>query len=269
MIPRLLELLHYRELVLNLVVRDLKVRYKNSVLGVLWSLVNPLAMMAVFTVVFTFMLPNNTTPNFPVFVLCGILPWNFFRDSLMGAIASVVNNAPLIKKVYFPREALPISVILGNLVNFLLALIVLFVMILVFRMPLTRWAWLLPVVIVTQVFFTAGLGLILSTANVFYRDTAMIMEVLILAWFFLTPVFYPIEVLPQQKILLGLTLDVRRLVYILNPMASLIATYRVILYNGAPPAWDFFLRTVATSVIILVVGYWFFLRYRKTFAEEV
>ena len=269
MISRLLELLHYRELVANLVVRDLKVRYKNSVLGVLWSLVNPLAMMAVFTLVFTFMLPNNTTPNFPVFVLCGILPWNFFRDSLMGAIASIVNNAPLIKKVYFPREALPISVILGNLVNFLLALIVLFVMILAFRMPLTRWAWLLPVVIVTQVFFTAGLGLILSTANVFYRDTAMIMEVLILAWFFLTPVFYPIEVLPQQKMLLGLTLDVRRLVYILNPMASLIATYRVILYNGAPPAWDFFLRTVATSVIILVVGYWFFLRYRQTFAEEV
>ncbi|OQB25980.1 MAG: Teichoic acid translocation permease protein TagG [Chloroflexi bacterium ADurb.Bin180] len=269
MISRLLELLHYRELVANLVVRDLKVRYKNSVLGVLWSLVNPLAMMAVFTLVFTFMLPNNTTPNFPVFVLCGILPWNFFRDSLMGAIASIVNNAPLIKKVYFPREVLPISVILGNLVNFLLALIVLFVMILAFRMPLTRWAWLLPVVIVTQVFFTAGLGLILSTANVFYRDTAMIMEVLILAWFFLTPVFYPIEVLPQQKMLLGLTLDVRRLVYILNPMASLIATYRVILYNGAPPAWDFFLRTVATSVIILVVGYWFFLRYRQTFAEEV
>ena len=269
MISRLLELLHYRELVANLVVRDLKVRYKNSVLGVLWSLVNPLAMMAVFTLVFTFMLPNNTTPNFPVFVLCGILPWNFFRDSLMGAIASIVNNAPLIKKVYFPREALPISVILGNLVNFLLALIVLFVMILAFRMPLTRWAWLLPVVIVTQVFFTAGLGLILSTANVFYRDTAMIMEVLILAWFFLTPVFYPMEVLPQQKMLLGLTLDVRRLVYILNPMASLIATYRVILYNGAPPAWDFFLRTVATSVIILVVGYWFFLRYRQTFAEEV
>lgn len=269
MIRRLLELYHYRELVLNLVVRDLKVRYKNSLLGVLWSLLNPLAMMAVFTVVFTFMLPNNTTPNFPVFVLCGILPWNFFRDSLMGAIASVVNNAPLIKKVYFPREALPISVILANLVNFLLALIVLFAMVLAFRMPLTRWVWLLPVVILTQVCFTTGLGLFLSTANVFYRDTAMIMEVLMLAWFFLTPVFYPIDVLPQQRLLLGMTLDVRRLVYILNPMASLIATYRVILYQGAPPAGDFFLRTAATSLVILVAGYGFFLRHRKTFAEEV
>jgi ABC-type polysaccharide/polyol phosphate export permease len=104
---------------------------------------------------------------------------------------------------------------------------------------------------------------------VFYRDTAMIMEVLMLAWFFLTPVFYPIDVLPQQRLLLGMTLDVRRLVYILNPMASLIATYRVILYQGAPPAGDFFLRTAATSLVILVAGYGFFLRHRKTFAEEV
>lgn len=269
MIQKLTELLRYRELIANLVVRDLKVRYKNSVLGVLWSLVNPLAMMAVFTVVFTIMLPNNTIPNFPVFVLCAILPWNFFRDSVMGSTASIVSNSSLIKKVYFPREALPLSVILANSVNFLMALVVLFAMILVFRIRLTGWVLLLPVVILTQLLFTTGLGLMLSTANVFYRDTAMIMDVVMLAWFFLTPVFYPIEILPEQKLLFGIALNVRRLAYILNPMASLIASYRVILYHGARPAWDFFLRTVITSLLTLVVGYWVFLRYRKTFAEEV
>jgi len=269
MIPRLAELIRYRELIHNLVVRDLKVRYKNSALGVLWSLLNPLAMMAVFTVVFTFMLPNNTIPDFPVFVLCGILPWNFFRDSVMGGIASIVGNSSLIKKVYFPREVLPLSLVLSNLVNFLLALVVLFAMMFAFRVRLTGWALLLPVVILTQLLFTTGLGLMFSAANVFYRDTAMIMEVVMLAWFFLTPVFYPIEILPLHRLVLGLDLNVRRLSYILNPMASLIATYRVILYHGAPPALDFFLRTLLTSVLTLALGYAVFVRYSTTFAEEV
>lgn len=263
------ELVQYRELILNLVIRDLKVRYKNSVLGFLWSLVNPLLMMVIFTVVFTIMLPGSGVENFPVFVLCGILPWNFFSASVIGSTNSIVGNAHLIKKVYFPREVLPISVVFSNLVNFLLALVVLFAMISLFGIRLTPWALFLPLVILTQVVFTVGIAFVLSTLNVFYRDTQVIMEVLMLAWFFLTPVFYPITILPQSHLLLGFNLDIQRLAYILNPMASLIASYRVILYHGAPPAFDFLLRTIITSIAILLCGYLFFARHRWSFGEEL
>jgi len=269
MVDRLTELIRYRELIKNLVIRDLKVRYKSSLLGFLWSLLNPLAMMTVFTIVFTFMMPDNSIPKFPVFVLCALLPWNFFRQSVMDSITSIVNHSSLIKKVYFPREVLPLSMALSNLVNFLLALTVLLPMLLVFRVGLTRWALLLPLVIFTQVLFTLGLGFMLSAANVFYRDTAMIMDVVMLAWFFVTPIFYPIDILPTHRLVFGIDLNIHRLTYVLNPMASLISTYRVILFHGAPPAADFFFRTFATSAFTLIVGYLVFARYSKLFAEEV
>jgi len=266
---RIRELIEYRDLVRNLVGRDLKVRYKNSVLGFLWSLLNPLAMMVVFTVVFTIMLPQSALERFPVFVLCALLPWNFFSSSVMTSIHSVVGNAHLIKKVYFPREVLPLSTVLANLVNFLLALIVLFAMMFALGTPLTRWALLLPVIIFIQLIFTLGLAFFLSTLNVFYRDTAAIMDVAMLAWFFLTPVFYPITIFPHYRTVLGLALDIQRLTYILNPMASLIASYRVILYHGAPPALDFLFRTLVTAFAFLVGGYLIFLRYSRVFAEEL
>ena len=250
-------------------IRDLKVRYKNSALGFLWSLLNPLAMMMVFTVVFTFMMPNNTIDKFPVFLLCALLPWNCFRDSVMGSITSIVGNSPLIKRTYFPREILPLSIALSNLVNFVLALVVLFAMLLLFRVRLTVWALLLPVVIFTQILLTLGLGFLLAAANVFYRDTAMIMDVVMLAWFFVTPIFYPINILPTHRVVFGLDLNIHRLTYILNPMASIISTYRVILFYGAHPAADFFLRTFVTCLLVLMIGYWVFLRYSKRFAEEV
>ena len=275
MIANLRELVGYRELIRNLVIRDLKARYKSSVLGFLWSLVNPLLMMAVFTVVFTFMMPSQSFPHFPIFVLCGILPWNFFTASMMGSTNSIVGNAHLIKKVYFAREVLPISTVLANLVNFLLAMIVLFAMLYVAGIGLTGWVLLLPVIILVQVIFTLGLAFMLSTLNVFYRDTAMIMDVLLLAWFFLTPVMYPIDILPTQATVWGIQLPVQRLAYILNPMASLIASYRSILYGSieggppGPPAFDFFLRTTLTALAVLALGYAIFSRYRSVFAEEV
>jgi ABC-type polysaccharide/polyol phosphate export permease len=269
MIAKLVELFRYRELVWNLVLRDLKARYKNSVLGFLWSLLNPLLTMVVFTVVFTFMMPNTEIQKFPVFLLCALLPWNFFQAALTGCVNSIVDHASLIKKVYFPREALPISGVLSNFVNFLLALVVLFAMLFAFRVPLTRQALWLPVIMAIQVIFTLGLGLILATINVFYRDTSVILGVVLQAWFFLTPIIYPIERLPTQSHVLGLNLNVHRLSYILNPMASIVSSYRVVLYNGAPPALDFMFRTLVTSVAMLAVGYLFFSHYSGTFGEEV
>jgi lipopolysaccharide transport system permease protein len=266
-----LHLLQYRELIYNLVVRDLKVRYKNSVLGVFWSLMNPLLMMVVFTVVFTVMAPvrSASAQNYPVFILCGLLPWNFFTASVMGSTMSIVINAPLIKKVYFPREVLPISMVLANLVNFLIALIVLFGMILLFQVPLTVWLLYLPLIILIQMIFTLGIGFFLAAINVFYRDTQQIMDVVLLAWFFVTPIFYPIDILPRSYQLFGITLDVWRLVYILNPMASLVANYRVVLYYGAPPAMDFLIRTAITAGIVFVIGWVVFNRYSWRFAEEL
>ncbi len=264
-------LLQYHDLIRNLVIRDLKVRYKNSVLGILWSLMNPLLMMMVFTVVFTVMAPvrSASVQNFPVFVLCGLLPWNFFAASVMGSTVSIVANAPLIKKVYFPREVLPISIVLANLVNFLIALIILFGMILLFHIPLTIWLLYLPVIILIQMIFALGIGFFLATINVFYRDTQQIMDVLMLAWFFMTPIFYPIDILPRNYDLFGFTLDLWRLAYILNPMASLIGSYRVILYSGAPPALDFLTRTAVTAGLVFLIGWIVFNRYSWRFAEEL
>lgn len=263
------ELWQYRELVLNLVVRELKARYKNSVLGFVWSLLNPLAMMVVFTLVFTVMVPATNLKNFPIFFLCGFLPWQFFTTAITSGMHSLVFNSNLVKKVYFPREVLPIASVIANLVNFLLALVVLFGALLVTRTNLSPYLWLLPVVILIQTCFVLGVAFLLSTLNVFYRDTGMIMDVALQAWFFLTPIFYPIEVLPRSFQIAGLTLDIHRLMYILNPIASLIAAYRDLLYWGYRTNMDFFLRTAVSALIVLIFGYWFFLRYSRRFGEEL
>jgi lipopolysaccharide transport system permease protein len=263
------ELWQYRELLRNLVVRDLKVRYKNSILGIAWSWLNPLLMMVVYTVFFTIFLRNSSIPHYPVFLLCGLLPWNFFSDSIVQATDSIIGNAHLVKKVYFPREILPISIVLANLVNLLIALPVFFALALFSGAPLTGWVLLLPITILIQVIFTIGLTLFLSTLNVFYRDTQHILRVLTLALFFLTPVFYPISTVPQEAHVLGISFNAQLWLRRLNPMASIIASYRDLLYWGAPTGLDFLLRTAVTALIVLILGYLVFLRYSPRFGEEV
>jgi len=270
MLIQLAELWRYRELVRNLIVRDLKVRYKNSVLGIAWSWLNPLLMMMVFTIVFTVI--NRAPPNiahYPLFVLSGILPWNFFSASVVGATASIVGGSYLIKKVYFPREVLPLVAVLSNMINFVIALPVFFGMALAFGVRLTPWALFMPVVLLVQVIFSVGIGLILATLNVYYRDTQIIMEVLMLAWFFVTPILWDARTIPETKVLFGIAWPIQRLVYILNPMASIVASYRDTLYWGTQPALDFFARSTMTAIIILVVGYVVFHRFSPWFAEEL
>lgn len=253
------EAFRYRELIRNLVARDLKVRYRHSVLGFLWCLINPLLMMTVFTIVFT-VLMRSSIPNFPVFVLIGILAWNFHVTAVMGAATSIVANASLVKKVYFPREVLPISAVLSNGVNFLLALVALFAMIGVFNIHLSWTLVFLPVIFVVQVTFLLGVALILSALTVYFRDVEIILETSMLAWFFLTPIFYRMEdVFPEYT----------RAMYILNPMASIISAYRDVLYYGGIPGLDFLARTFVTSLLILVGGYVFFRRSARHFSEEL
>ncbi|CAG0928846.1 Teichoic acid translocation permease protein TagG [Thermoflexales bacterium] len=265
----LVELWQYRELLYNLTVRDLKVRYKNSVLGIAWSLLNPILMMLVFTVVYTVMLGQSNRRDYAAFILCGLLPWNFFSGSIMGGVGSVVNNGYLIKKVYFPRAVLPISIMLSNLVNFLVALPVYFVLAWLLGVQFTPYVLFLPVVLLVEMIFIQGVSLLLAALNVFYRDVQQIMEVLILAWFFVTPVIWDVNLLPESRTVLGLDVPVQRLTYILNPMASIVATYRDLLYHGRSIGWDFFLRTALTALIVLLIGFFVFNRLKGRFAEEV
>jgi ABC-type polysaccharide/polyol phosphate export permease len=271
MLSKLIELWKYRELVRNLVERDLKVRYKNSVLGIAWSWLNPLLMMLVFTLVFDVIgFGRQDIGHYPVYFLAGILPWNMFSASVVGATASVVSNGYLIKKVYFPREVLPLTVVLSNTVNFCISLPVFFVVALVMGVHFTPWVLLMPVVLAVQVIFSVGIGLILATLNVYYRDTQIIMEVLMLAWFFVTPIFWDQSILATKTLsVLGMALPMRQLVYYLNPMASIIASYRDTMYWGWQPALDFFVRSAGTAVIILVIGYLVFHRFSAYFAEEL
>ena len=259
------ESLRYRGLLRNLLARDLSVRYKNSVLGFLWTLLNPLLQMLVFTVVFQILLPTPI-PYFPVFILIGILAWNYCAGALIACIHSVVGNVDLVRKVYFPRDVLPLSAVLASLVHFVLALSLVFVMLPIAGLPITWLVLWIPILIVFQTMFLAGLGLLVSAINVFFRDTEAIAEVGLLAWFFLTPVFYSLDVLYDKE--LG-PFNVGRLMHVLNPMASFISTYRLVLIDGAPPDLAFLARTFGTSVLVLIVGYLVFKWLEPRFGEEL
>jgi len=253
-------LFRYREAIGTLVARDLKVRYSNSALGVLWSLFTPLLMMIVFTVVFTFFMPS-AIERYPVYILAGLLPWNFLTSSLAASVTSIIHNGPLISRVYFPRDILPVSVVLSNLVNFLPALALLFVMMLVYRSPLGWALLLLPVVIALQGLFNLGVGMFIAALNVRFRDTQALMDVLILAWFFMTPIIYPIDLVRNATL--------RLLLELVNPMASLVVAYRAVLYAGQLPDLRLLLFTFAEVLLVLALGYWFFQKSSPTFVEDL
>ena len=267
------EIWHYRYLLRNLIVRDLKARYKDSLLGVLWSLLNPLFMMLIYTILFTILIPNDNIEHYPVFIFVALIPWNFFSGSLLSSTVSITNHAALVKKVYFPRVLLPLSAIGSNFINYLLSLIVLVILLFVYDIGLSIYAlWVIPIVI-TQIIFMAGLGLILSALHTFYRDVFMVLEVGILAWFFLTPVFYPLETVTQNANLMGVTFNAARIIRWVNPVASMIDGYRTVLWgsmgNTIPGSMDFLalLRTFITAVIVLIIGYAFFRRTQHLFGE--
>jgi ABC-type polysaccharide/polyol phosphate export permease len=269
MLTWLKELWTYRDLVVNLVARDLKVRYKNSILGVVWSWLNPLLMMLIFTFVFGVLYKGVDIPNYHIHFLSALLPWNFFSSAVMGGIPSVVASAHLVKKVYFPREVLPISSVLSSLVNFLMALPVFFVLAIISGVMPTEYVLLLPIPILIEVIFATGIVLFLSTLEVYYRDTHMLMDVGMQAWFFITPIIYPMKSLPTQVTLAGITFNPQVWLFRLNPMASIINTYQDILYNGTLTAPDFLARTAVTAALFLILGYWFFRHHSGRFGEIV
>ena len=269
------ESIRYRSLLYNLTKTHVKVRYRNSILGVLWSLLNPLLMMVVFTIIFGKIMPRADIRQYAVFFLVGLLPWQFFSGGLMSSTVSATSNSPMLKKIYFPRELLPTSAMLTNLVNFGLAFIVLVVFIYASGLTLTIHALWVPVILLTQMLLILGLGMFLSALNVFYRDVLMILDVLLLAMFFLTPIFYPLEWMGQEQTVLGITFEPAVVMRWLNPMASIIDGYRTVLWgttsSNGPVGMDpiYFARTFVTCLILFVIGYLFFGRLQHLFAEKL
>lgn len=279
------ELWDYRYLLRNLVSRDLKVRYKSSALGIVWSVLNPLLIMAVFSIVFDKFLGGGIFA-YPVFVLVGIMPWNSFNGSATGGTGSIVNNSSLVNKVYFPRIILPTTIVLSNLVNLLIVLGILLIMLYWFGIGLTVHVLWVPVILLAQVMFTLGLVYFLSAAQVFLRDIAQIVEVGLLAGFFLTPIFYSVDQF-CRTLLFGIAFEPARVMRWINPMASIIDGYRTVLwgrlqavncgtdaqdlvYSGpASMGIDFITRTVITCAVFMVCGFLFFRRVEGRFAEEL
>jgi len=257
---RLLSLGTYRELIRNLVVRDLKVRYKSSAFGFAWSLLNPLFLMIVLSLVFTLAFERATpVENFPAFLVVGLMAWNFTSTSLSRAVNSVLENSQLIKKVFFPREVIPISVVLANFLHFVLAIPVLMIILMVLGVMPSPKVLLMPSLMLIHLELVLGIAMFVSCVNVFYRDMGVAMDVLLQAWFFATPIIYHHWILPiwLQKPAMA------------NPLAAIITAYRDVLIYDRWPDRNFTLGALISSTLIFIIGYAVYTRYAPVFAEEV
>jgi ABC-2 type transport system permease protein len=235
-VARVRELFGAREILSNLVRKDVKVKYKSSVLGVAWSMLNPVLYLAVFSLVFIVVLPNGV-PNFPVYLLSGLLAWNLFSTSLSFSARSVVDNANLVNKVYFPREVLPLSSLGTALFEFSLQALVLAAFMLIFRYQFWGMNLLLfPLALVALLAFTAALAMWVSALNVRYRDTQHLVQLSLLLWFWLTPVVYPSGLLASGRLanrqVFGVSLYHLILV---NPMADIVLGFQRAFYRVVTP----------------------------------
>lgn len=247
-----------RELLYNLIVKDLKSRYKTTTLGFLWAILNPLLMMTVLSIVFSLFIKLQIE-KFPVFLLTGLLPWYFLSLSLSVSTISIVDNANLIKKVSFTRVIIPLSVVISNLINFLLSLIVLFIFMLIFKINFSFLNLFLPFVILIQFTFVAGISFISAVLHTFYRDVKYIVEALLLCGFYATPIFYSLSMVPQRL----------QKIYMLNPMVGIVTAYRdLLLYNNIPHPEDI-AYIVLFSLTVFVIGLIIFRKYEKVFADYV
>jgi ABC-type polysaccharide/polyol phosphate export permease len=251
---KLAELYRYRELLKNLVVTELKLRYRRSVLGLLWTMLNPLLMMIVLSVVFSTIMRFNVK-NYAVLLLSGLLPWTFFTQSVTLALMSVVSKGNLLKKVYIPKALIPLSSVLACLVNFLLSLVPLVALLLVLGKPLHLTLLFLPVPIVLLALFTCGVALVFAGLNVFFRDFTHMTEVILQAWFYLSPIIYTAEMLPPgYRFIIGW-----------NPLAYLIPCFRLPIFEGRLPPLETIAVAGISAVVVAGVGFLGFLRFERHF----
>jgi ABC-2 type transport system permease protein len=251
-------LFQYRELIRNLVIKDLKLKYRDSVLGFLWSLANPLLLILVYSFVFGHIMRGGPE-NFAYFLMVGILPWNFFAQSLMMSTGSILDNGNLIRKVALPMEVFPVATVLFNLAQFVFALIVFFPMAwLFFKVPVA-WSWInfLPV-LGLQILFTLGLCFIISTVTVFYRDVRHFTEIFLMLFFWLTPIIYDMRSAPET---------LKKVLY-MNPFSYFILGYQDALYRNTFSSLNQWRVITSLAILSIAGGYTLFIVCKARFAEE-
>ncbi len=253
------ELVEYRELLFSMARRDFLLRYKQTVMGIGWSILMPVTNMVIFTLIFTRVVRLDAGLPYPIYVYAGLLPWNLFASSLRFSVNALVANSSLITKVYFPREVLTFSVILVNLVDFAVGAVILAGLMLYYGVGLHPTIVLLPIVLLVHLAFTAGVALLISMGNLFFRDVKYLIEIVITLWMFATSVVYPVERIGGR---LGQLL-------MLNPMTPIIEAYRSILLRGEWPAPGPFATAAAISLVLLLVSWMMFHRAEPLFAERI
>jgi ABC-2 type transport system permease protein len=244
----------YRYLIERLVSRDFNTKYRQSILGVLWSFLNPLLTMLVYYIVFSTIFKSDI-PNFPVYLLTGIVMFNFFSEASSMCLESITCNASLITKVYVPKYIYPLSRVMSSLVNLVISLIPLLIVTLITGVQLNWSLLLLPIPIICEAVFSLGMGMILATSNVFFRDTKFLWSVLIMMWNFLTPVFYPESIIPSQLTTL----------YHMNPLYQFVYFVRCILLDSVTPQPITYIYCIACAVIPLMLGLYVFRKYQNRF----
>ena len=256
---RIKEIFDYKHMIKSLVRRELRGRYQKSVLGMLWTLINPLFQIAIYTVVFSVIFPSSLE-NYYLYLTSGIIPWTFFSDAVGNSTNDIVSNADLTKKIYFPRETLPISSVTAKLINLLLAFIIVFIFAIGGGVGISlKTIWFLPVVIIIEYILALGFALLFSSLTVYFQDLQHIVTVFMMAWICGTPIMYTIDTVPSWL----------RVFISLNPMTGVVGMYHdVLYYQQMPPVYLIF-KTSFAAVVVLVIGEIVFVQLEKNFAEEL
>ncbi|MDD5558671.1 ABC transporter permease [Candidatus Methylomirabilis sp.] len=250
-------LFRYRELLRQLVIREIKLRYKRSALGFAWTVLNPLLAMAIFTMVFSRIFGDR--PYYSLYVFTALLGWNLFSLGTSRGLDSVVLNGPIIRKVFVPKAIFPVASVVSQVVNFIFTLIPLFLLMIVIRAGFSLSLFWLPIALLSLTCFALGIALLLGTFNVFFRDVKYFYEAGLLAWFYATPIFYPAEIIPSEF---------KFLLYV-NPMYALLESLRAPIYQGAAPGAVVLVSGLGLSLATLAVGWIVFHRFESRFIHYV
>lgn len=253
------ELWQYREMIVSLVKRDLKSRYKGSILGFLWMFLNPLLQLCVYTIVFSVIMKSGIEKYY-LFLFVALVPWIFFSMCLSGGTMVVFGQQDMVKKIYFPREVLPISFTTSQFVNLLLSFLVILVVVAIEGIKIDWHAWVcLPLVMVIEYILALGITFMASAFTVYFRDLEHILSIVSMAWMYLTPVLYSIDMVPNEY----------RMIANLNPMTSITIAYRDILYYGQVPKIGTLVNAMVLGIVVLIIGKICFSILQRGFAEEL
>ncbi|MBQ8928616.1 MAG: ABC transporter permease [Oscillospiraceae bacterium] len=259
MVSQLKELYAYRQMIISLVRKDLRGRYKGSVLGFLWTFINPLFQLIVYTIVFSYILKSGIDKYY-LYLFVALIPWIFFSSSITGGASSIIAQKDLVKKIYFPRQVIPISYVTSCFVNMLLCFIVIFIVVLVSGIGMNFLAVLcLPVIMIVEYIMALGMALLSSAVTVYFKDLEHILGIVSMAWMYLTPIMYDKSIVPEQV----------QPIFNINPMTHVIECYRAVLYEKSIPQLSSLLSAFLLGVLFLVLGWVVFNRLQKHFAEEL